>query len=428
MKGFLSILIILFLVSGQHQICAQSKQDLQSQYKNLQSQINLTKSLIQDAKSKKAGSLQELNMINAQLNSREKLISNMNDQLHLLKSDINKNTSAIDVLESDIEQLKEDYAKMVRYAAKNSQNQNQMMFILSSKTFNQAFKRVSYLKQYGTYRKKQAEEISESIVELSEKTKVLGEQKNQQLGLLKEEESAKEALVKSQDAKDKIVKDLSAKEKDLNDDLLAKEQTAQKLNDAIEEIIRKEIAEARRKAEEEARKAAELAKKNKTADQPVKPVVKAKTYESTPASKALAASFTANKGKLPWPVDQGIVTGYFGEQPHPVLKGIKIKNNGVDIATNKDATVRALFDGTVIQVVFNPGFNKAVIVKHGEYFTVYSNLKETYVKKGDSVKTQQALGLVITNPETAKTEVHLEIWKGMTKSNPISWLAARPRS
>jgi murein hydrolase activator len=398
--------IVLTLILSALFSFAQTRKELENKRAQLKKEIEESTRLLQNIRKEQKTSLNELVTLNKKINMRIELIRNINDEIGLLNTQIGEADSGITRLEDELKKLKEDYAKMIYFAYKNQNAYQRLMFLFSSDDFNQAYKRLKYLQQYSIYRQHQAGLIEKTQTELTERKAKLQEKKKTKMGLLGHEESERKNLTSEKNEQLVLIGSLKDKEKKLRTDLADKQKAEQKLNKAIEDVIRREIENARKVA-------AAAGKKNITATN---------ALASTPEAIKLSNDFAGNQGKLPWPVDQGVITGTFGDHPHPVLKGIITKNNGIDINTRKGAMARSVFDGSVSGVVTIPGANKAVIIRHGEYLSVYSNLEEVYVKTGENVTTKQSVGLVHTNEEEAKTELHLEIWKGTTKLDPSGWL------
>ena len=397
-----SFLITFCLLCFTGAFC-QNKKDLETKKEQLHKDIEFTNKLLEETKKNKSVSLNHLVTLNKKISIREELIRTINSEIGMLQDQINETNSLITSLEKDIKKLKDEYAKMIYFAYKNQSSYNRLMFIFAAKDFNQAYKRLKYFQQYSEYRKTQKELIIKTQQVLSSKKGDLENKKTAKTELLNNEQNEKQMLSSEKTEQVEVLNSLQEKEKDLKTQLKKKQKDEEKLNKAIEDIIRREIEEARKRAEKEGRKTTAA-------------------FALTPEAQKLSDDFASNKGKLPWPVEQGVITETFGEHPHPVLKGIVTKNNGVDINSNKGAVARAVFDGEVSGVVVIPGAYKAVLVRHGEYLSVYSNLEEVYVKMGDKITTKQNIGLIHTNDEDSKTEVHLEIWKGTTKMDPENWL------
>lgn len=402
-------LFLLFLIPSI--TFSQTKKDLENKKSMLQKEIKLTNKLLEETKKSKKLSLNQLVTLNQKISIREELISTINRQISSINRNIADNTTVISNLEKELEQLKKEYAKMIYYAFKNQDSYGKMMFLFSSKDFNQAYMRLKYLQQYSDYRKSQAEQIKAKQALLNNKIEDLKQKKREQQGLLGEKEGEKNELSKERTEKEQVLSELQDKEKQLKEELKKKQEDANKLQQAITRIIEEEIRKAR-EAAKKANNSGKETKENKVTSQGL---------TLTPEAQKLSATFETNKGKLPWPVTEGVVTSTFGEHEHPVLKGIKVKNNGVDISTRNGSQVRAVFDGEVTGVITIPGAGKAIIVRHGEYLSVYSNLESTLVKTGEKVKTKQSVG-VVRSDDDGKAEVHLEIWKGSIMLNPEGWI------
>jgi septal ring factor EnvC (AmiA/AmiB activator) len=276
------------------------------------------------------------------------------------------------------------------------------MFVFSAQNFNEAYKRLKYLQQYTSYRRRQADLISKTKQSIANELSDLEMKKKAKRRLLDAKQYEHHKLTGEKQQQEQVVVELKKKEQDLLKELKRKQRTAQKLQRAIEEIIKEEI----RKAREAASRAGK----------------KTSGFPMTPEAQKLSNSFSANKGKLPWPVEQGVITGKFGTHPHPVLTQVTVKNNGIDISTSEGAVARSVFEGEVSRVIIIPGEGKSVLIRHGEYLTVYSYLSAVYVKAGDKVTTKQPLGLLVSDKANAKTEIHFELWKGMDKLNPEYWV------
>lgn len=398
--GFLFLLLSL-LISSLNGF-SQSKNELEKKKKQLKKEITLINGMLKETRKNKEHSLDELLKLKSKMSARSGLISTMNSQIKLVDKEIQENTSVIKSLENDIVQLKKEYAKMIYYAFKHKNAYDKTMFVFASKDFNQAYKRLKYIQQYSEYRKSQAQLIVKNQENLEANIATLKKTKQEKAALISLEEQEKQKLSIEKKERESVVKKLQGKEQDLRDQLRKKEQAAKKLQKAIQRIIAEEI-----------RKAREAAKKSGNTS---------KGFPMTPEAKKLSNSFATNKGKLPWPVEQGVITAKFGEHPHPILKGIVINNNGIDISTQKGAVARAIFSGTVSSVAIIPGEGKVVMIRHGEYLSVYSYMSEVFVNKGDKITTKQQLGVLISETGKSKTDVHLEIWKGMTKLNPQYWI------
>jgi murein DD-endopeptidase MepM/ murein hydrolase activator NlpD len=307
---------------------------------------------------------------------------------------INDNKEIITALESDITNYKNEYVKILREAAKREGSYDKLMFVLSSETFNQAYKRVKYLQQYSSYRKNQVELIQRTQETLNSKIEELEISRNEKIDLISSQEQEKKNL--SQEKKQKVnkISGLKSKEKILAKEIKKKQKKEEELGKAIEAAIKAAIKRAK-KAEG--------------------------GIALTPKARELMGKFEGNKGKLRWPVEQGVITGFFGKHVNPEL-GIEINNNGIDLMTESDNKAKAVFDGKVTNIIIVPNAGKAILVKHGDYYTVYFKVKESMVEPGQDVKMGEDLGSIITDSEKGTTILHFEIWKGKNRLNPTSWL------
>ena len=413
------ILLATLLVSSLFAV-AEDKKKLQQKYEKLQKEIKeIDKDLKQIAVSKKE-SVGQVQVLNAKIKTREAAINTVSDQLSVVRNEIGSATKDVQHAQSEVATLKKEFGDMLYGTYKNMSLGSELLFVLSSKSFSQAFHRLLYLKSFGSHRQAQVRAINHSIELLNGQIAKLDSVQTEKAKLLDTEKLQRNTLVSEKQQKDELVKKLVKDEKSLSAKAKDKNNEAKKLNAQIQSIIEKEIAEAKKKAEEEAKKKAAT-----TTGQTSSKTTTTKAATDlglTPEEAALSKDFASNMGKLPWPVTKGYVILPFGNQPHPTVKGVTIENNGVDIKTSVASDVRALFSGTVVSVFFMPATQNCVMIKHGEYFTVYSNLKSVNVKKGDAVSTKQSLGVAFTDEED-ETNVHLEIWKGKEKQNPETWLA-----
>lgn len=400
-SGYRIILLVILSVLWSYS-AGQSKEELQDKKRKLQDEIEYTNNLIEETKKSQSNSMDQLLKLNKKIDARQEIINTIYEEVKLLDRKIEKNKTAIANLEADLQELREEYAKMLYYTYKNRSSYNRLLFLFSSKNFNQAYKRLKYLQQYTSYRKRQAQLIVKTREEINKKIEALEVIRSEKKVLLASLETERQNYSNEKKEQEGILNSLKKKESDLLKDLNRKQRTAEKLQRAIEEIIREEI----RKAREAAAKAGSTSK----------------GFPMTPEAQQLSNNFSANKGKLPWPVAQGVITGRYGTHPHPVLKQIQVKNNGIDISTNAGSTARSIFEGIVSKVLIIPGEGKSVLIRHGEYLSVYSYMSEVYVKAGDKVVTKQELGMLVSENANTKTTIHFELWKGMSTLDPSFWL------
>ncbi|MFT5336787.1 MAG: septal ring factor EnvC (AmiA/AmiB activator) [Sphingobacteriales bacterium] len=382
---------------------AQSKSELQAKKKELTEKLQLTSELISQNVKDKKGKEGEIQVLQSQIKLREKLINVLQQQVDKIQVRIDSTQHAKDSLDQNLAVLKMEYEKLVRYAYRNRSSYQRMVFVFSAASFNQAYNRVRYLQQVSAFRKRHAQEIERVQGEVQEQLAALTQQKDEKEILLISQQQERDRLGIDKERKKYSITELSKEQHRLKGKLTQVERKKKKIEKAISDIIAEEIK-------------AERARQKKTG----------KGYSITPEAKAMGVSFEQNKGKLPWPVEKGVITGHFGKQPHPVLGGITIENNGIDITTHKEAAARAVFNGRVSNILVIPGSGKVIVITHGTYRTIYTNLKEAFVQKGETVSTKQAIGKVLPDPTGTKSEAHIEIWSitksGVKKLDPEIWL------
>lgn len=415
MKQF-KILLILFLIATVNGVFAQTRSELERRKAQLNKDIEMINNTLNKTASSKKVTLKQLNALRAQIRLREEKIKTINSEVRLLDGEINENVNNVKSLQSQLKQLKSDYAAMIRFAQKNQGSYSKLMYIFAAKDFNQAYKRMKYLQQFGEYRVKQANYIEDTQANLRNKISVLNKNKQEKDHLLSDQEKEKRNLGNEQKNQTKVVQNLTSQEKSLKQNLAQKQRDAAKLDRAIRDAIQREIELARKKAEEEARAAAAKAK----AEGKEAPTAKSgSVLAATPESAKLSADFVSNRGRLPWPVTNGVITDSYGKKN--VIGNVTSENNGWNIRTGTNAAVRAVFEGTVSRVLEIAG-KGVVMIRHGEFFTVYQNLKTISVSAGQKVSTKQNIGTVGSDEDDV-SEIHFELWKGMQTQNPSLWLA-----
>jgi septal ring factor EnvC (AmiA/AmiB activator) len=412
------VLLLLALVSPVYaqKTKGKSKKQLQSEINSLQQEISTANQLLKKTKKDKEMTLNEVSILDQKIKQREQLITTYNEQISVLDEEIKSGQSNIKTLNSDLSKLQKEYAKMIVFANKNRNNYDKLGFIFASKDFNQAFSRLRYIREFNDARKVKMEQIASTERQISNEVEANQQAREEQAALLKDEKTQQEALQKEKKDLNGQVAKLKKKEGKIQQDIKNKQQQAKKLQKAIDDIIAEEIRKANAEAE---RKRKEEAKKNKTTTT----TPKEKGMALTPAEKTLSNNFVNNKGKLPWPVERGVISSSFGKHASVVSNKVTVTNNGIDIATTENAQARAIFDGEVASVTKLTGSNTVVILRHGEYFTVYSNLENVTVKRGDKVKTKQTLGTIHTNKTENKTELHFELLKEQNRQDPANWLS-----
>lgn len=419
--NLLKCIFFLLLLSIVSETFAQSSSELKRRKEALTREIeSLNKSLNQTANNKNL-SLKEVRALNAQIRLREKKIGIINSEVKLLDNQISDNANTVRALQSQLVKLKKEYAAMVLFAFRNQSSYSKLMFIFAAQNFNQAYKRLKYLQQFSEYRKKQAQYIEGTQKELNIKISELDKNKQEKSHLLSDQQKEKKTLGIQKNSKSKVLNSLTSQEKKLKQELTKKQRESAVLNRAIQNAINREIEAARKRAEAEARAAAAKAKAENKDAPDYKPVASGSSIlAATPESAKLSSDFLGSRGSLPWPVTNGMVIEDFGN--HTIGRNVTTENNGVDIKTAPGSQVRAVFAGEVAAVQ-NISGSYAVLIRHGEYFTVYSNLKSASVSRGQKVSLKQNIGIVITDPIDGTTEVHFEVRKGATPMNPAGWLA-----
>jgi septal ring factor EnvC (AmiA/AmiB activator) len=429
-RHIILVLLLLALVgTGYSQKTkGKSKKQLQSEITSLQKEISTANQLLKKTTKDKEMTLNEVNILDKKIRQREQLIKAYNEQIAVLDEEINAGQSNIKSLNSDLGKLRKEYAKMLVFANKNRSHYERLGFVFASKDFNQAFSRLRYIRQFNDSRKTKMDQIARTERRITGEVEANQKAREERAAMLKDEKAQQDALKTEKEDLNKQVANLKKKEGNIQQDIKEKEQQAKKLQKAIDDIIAEEIRkaneEAERKRKEAEKKAATNKSKGKTAT-PSKPATPAKEkgMALTPAEMTLSSTFVANKGKLPWPVERGVISSSYGKHASVVSDKVTVTNNGIDIATISGAQARAVFNGEVTSVTKLTGSNTVVIIRHGEYFTVYSNLENVTVKRGDKVKTKQSIGTVHTNKTENKTELHFELLKEQSRQNPANWLS-----
>jgi len=462
MKNIIFILLVTLLFTNnlfsQNKKSKQKvvdKTELEQRKKMLQQEIAQYNKQLEETKKDKRASMNNLLVLNQKIMKRQALINNINDELEFTNKEISENVNTINQLNSKLRTLRDNYANMILNAYKNRYQNTTINFLANAKDFNAGVRKIEYLKRIKNVRKNQIAAITETTLQLNTNVQQLEIKKDDQSKLLETKEQEKQIFNDEKSEKEKLVAQLQTREKELKNQIKKKQDDANKLTNAIKKIIEDEIRKARESAITQAKKKKKEAEKiskekiekqkkentnkegvaskedQKKIDLANKEIEEAESAKSTAEvfalnneTQKLSSNFENNKNRLPWPIANGVITSSFGEHEHPVLKGIKIKNNGIDIKTKVGADSRAIFDGEVTGVINIPGAGKAIIVRHGEYLSVYSNLATANVSKGEKIKAKQAIGTVSAG-ETGNGELHFEIWKGQTTQNPQTWLAGK---
>lgn len=437
MPKFLLSLIFLCMTSV---IWSQSSQQekLEQRKAQIQQEIRDNEKLLQSVKSKEKSAMNVFMIQKNKIRLKEILINTTEKQKKLLANDMYINQVKVNKLNKELSILKEDYAKMILKSYKSRSEQSRAMFILSSENFLQAYKRAQYLKQYTNFRKAQGEEIYSKSTELLDYNKKLNVQKVAKQKLIVENEKEKVGLVKEKQEQEKLVNSIKKDKNRIVSDIRKKQRESKTIDKQIDRLIREAIAEANRKAAIERAKAKALALANsaksttkgktkeavrEAAKEAAKESVSSSRIELTPESKLIADNFRANRGNLPWPVEKGFISLGYGDQAHPIYNTLVIHNSGVEITTNEGASARAVFGGEVASVMVLSPVNKAVMIQHGDYFTIYQNLSSVSVSKGDKISIKQTIGRVRTNGDTGKTVIKFLLLQNTTYTDPKGWLS-----
>ena len=408
-RTILLLLLAMLLVPGA--FAQRSKASLEKQIKSLQKEIATANKLLKETSKNKEVTLNQVSLTEKKIKNRQKLINACNEQIKNLEQEISRGEARISSLNNELKKLRQEYSKMVIFAYKNRSHYDKLEFLFASEDFNQAMQRSRYIQQFTEARKTKMDQIAGTQKKVSEEVEELRKNREEQATLLAEQKSQQELLIKEKEELNAQVKQLKKKEGNIQQSIKDKQAQAKKFQKEIDKIIAEEI----RKANEKAAKEAKSAKSSKT--------TKPDKMALTPSEKALSSSFSANKGRLPWPVERGVISSSYGKHASSVSNKVTVTNNGIDIATHANAKARSVFEGVVVSVVKPSASNIGVIIRHGDYFTVYSQLDEVYVGRGDKVKTKQEIGKVHTDKSEGRTEMHFELRHGTECQNPAAWLS-----
>ena len=395
MKRFFWLFLLLSVLGT----AQDKKAALEAQKKRLQQEIVQINALIKESAKKRANVLTEVENVQLKMDRQDALIRLTNRQINRLNQDITLNLRNIEQLRQELEVLKKNYADMIVAARKNKSTQNRLMFVLSSESFWEAYKRLAYMKQYAAYRKQQGEQIAAKTKTLQQYNKDLVAQRKEKEALIRNNRIAQQELDSVRKKQNSLMQQLKKRERSFAAQIKKKQKQQEAIDKEIDRLIREAIAASNKKAG-----------------------TKTTTFVLTPEAKALAASFASNKGRLPWPVAKGIVTQKFGTQRHPVVRTTTIKSNGVTLSVPKGTEARSVFEGKVLNIVQFKGSNPIVLIQHGNYITSYKNLSAVYVKKGERVSAKQSIGKIFTNKDTNKTALQFSLFQNTTPQNPALWL------
>lgn len=395
---FLVLMMFLFCLNLNAQ--SQKQKELEQRKQEILKEISQINELLFKNSRKEKTIISKVEDVSYRVSVRKNLIKVTNQQANLLTREINKNQDDISRMREELKVLKDNYASMIVKSYKSKNEQSKLMFLLSSSNFHQAYKRLQYIKQFAEYQKKQGQEIKEKTLQLQQVNTELIAQKREKQKLIDENLKAQKEMQKELKQQEDLMKSVKKSMNRYASQVKEKQREADRIDRQIEKIIRDAIASSNKKAG----------------------TTSSTGFALTAEAKALAANFVSNKGKLPWPVEKGIVKLGYGKQPHPVVKSVTIQSNGVRIATEEQANVRTVYDGEVLAVQAMKRGNLTVLIQHGNYITVYKNLAKVYVKKGEKVKTKQNIGQIFTNSSNGETTLSFSIFKESKTQNPAEWI------
>lgn len=396
-------------------LSAQTKQkDLENRKKAIIEQIKQMSELRAQQTKQRKSTILQIEEANEKIQARTRLIQITQQQANLISKEIDDNEKSLTTLQKELKFHKQEYAKLIKQSYKSKSSQNRLMFLLSSESFWQVYKRFSYMKQYAEYRKKQVNEIQTKSEKIKQINNELVIQRNEKNVVLEENRKEEQTLLQEKKELEVLATNIRQKERNYEKQIREKQKQADAIDREIQKLIRLAIIEANKRE-----KALNSKEKDKTESQAM--TSGEISFVLTPESKKVANNFEANKGNLVWPVVKGYKSQGFGTYSDPVYPDVKHYNNGVTIATEKGAEARSVFEGEVSAIQSIPGSNKVVQVRHGNYISIYYNLTDVYVKKGDKVKTKEALGKIFTD-SNGKTEMKFFLYKNTTRLNPEYWI------
>lgn len=383
------IFLFLLMLFSVNELCyAQTANELEKRVGKLQSEIKTSQKLLQKTSQNKEATLREVELLQTQINKRQDLLKAYQSQLDNLNKEIKTYKKDIGNLQNELEKNRKEYADLLVISYRNRNNLNNLLFIFSSDDFNQAIRRLRYIKQFNELLKQKMSDIEGNKTDIKTKMELSEADKKRVEKLYAQQKKEVDALNNDKKSLNNKITQLKKKEKDIKNDIAKKEKQTKELQAKIKKIIEEELA---------------------------------KRHADATINAKLSASFESNKGKLPWPVASGVVTKKYGNNPHPTQPKVVVKNNGIDITTDQGANALCVFDGQV-STVFNTGSTNVVMVRHGTFFTLYANLDKVFVKNGDKVKTGEKLGVIHTGASDNVTSLHFEVWNDKNNTNPEIWL------
>lgn len=396
--------LLLLAVAGYGQ---RTKESLQREINALQQEIANANRLLQETSRNRQVTLSQVELMNRRINDRQQLINACNEQIQVLDGLINQGERNINRMNGELQTLRSEYAKMVQFAYRNRSHYDLLEFVFASDDFNQALRRIRYIRQFADARKNKIDQIAATQTRVAGEVEANRAAREEQAALLAEQRTQQEALQRERTELNAQVAQLRSREGSIQQSIQQKQAQAQQFQRQIDAIIAEEIRLANERAAAEAR--------NRAAS--------SGGMALTPTEQALSSNFSANRGRLPWPVERGVISSSFGRHASAISDRVVVTNHGIDIQTVENAKARSVFEGSVVAVVRPSASNIGVIIRHGEYFTVYSQMDEVYVNRGDHVATRQDIGRVHTDRAEGKTELHFELRQGTNCLDPATWLA-----
>ena len=409
--------ILAFLICSVSAWSQTDQEKLEQRKEQIQKEIRAQEALLRSQDKKQKSLLTEIIQQREKIRLRESLIKTTEKQSKILKDEMYINQLQVNKLNRDLKDLKEDYAALIVKSYKSRSEQSRAMFLLSSESFLQAYKRAQYMKQYASFRKTQGEEIQVKTNKLLVLNTKLDGQKIEKQKLIKEQEQERIALQKEKEEQEVLAAAIKKDKKKIAQEIKSKQQEAREIDRKIDKLIKEAIAEANRKAAAERKKA-----NPKTTAAETRATENSSKIVLTPEAKIISDNFKANRGRLPWPTATGQITQRYGDQPHPDLSYLSVHSNGIEITTNKGSQARAVFDGEVYSILYVSPVQKAVMIQHGDFFTMYHNLSDVTVVKGEKVTRKQSLGTIRTSTETGRTILKFMITQNVTYTDPQAWL------
>lgn len=416
-----SIFVLSIILLGLSSLMSQSnkKKELQKEYNNILREITTIQKNIDKTSQERSIGVHEIGMLNNKIEKRHKLITNIQSQTKEIETELKIKTNEVGNIGAEISKLKEEYIKLILWLNKNHSSVNKLAFVMEAHNFKEAYHRIQYIKKYSDYRARQSKYLSNQVDRIMEKINSLNDVKKEKVNIIEINKSQQKELTIEKNNRDLVVKKLDNELNDLRKKIIQKNEQAEAINRKIRKIIEDEV-----RKEQERREAARARAAKKDAAAGITTKREPEDYSKTPEG-ILSNSFKESRGQLPWPVSSGEVTTRFGRQPHPLAPDLFIDNSGVDIRTSANSTVKAIYRGEVVRVFEMPTYQNCVMVKHGDYFTVYSYLKSVNVREGMEINAGQAIGTCGHDETHGYSLVNLQIWHYQNKQNPQNWLSGR---